>query len=271
MSQMPVLHTLPLKLILGLVFLLFSFRQDDSRRKLLLKTKFDSCVVDNIGNIYTINGAEVLKYLPNGKFFARYSDLSLGRVSWLDATNPLKILLYYKDFQQLVFLDNQLSVNSNQVSLENLGYEQTELVCAGANNSFWIYDKKNNELLRFNENSQKVSSTGNLKQILRLELEPDFMIEYNGFLYLNSPEQGIFVFDFYGAFSKLIPLKNLHRFRIDEDLVYFRRDSVYCSYNFRLLEELCKTLPPGENLKDVQVFKDGVYLVYQDSLLRLAP
>lgn len=271
MSQKRSISASPLKLMFSLLFLLCAFRQDDRGRKLLLKTKFDSCVVDNIGNIYVINGAEVLKYLPNGKFFARYSNLQLGGVSWLDATNPLKILLYYKDFQQIVFLDNQLSVNSNQVSLENLGYEQTELVCAGANNSFWIYDKKNNELLRFNENSQKVSSTGNLKQILRLDLEPDFMIEYNGFLYLNSPDQGIFVFDFYGTFSKLIPLKNLHRFKIDEDLVYFRRDSLYCSYNFRLLEEFCKTLPRGGKLKDVQFFKDGLYLVYQDSLVHLAP
>lgn len=258
-------------LLLSLAFLLVvSFRQDESRRKLLLREKFEACVVDNIGNIYTLNDAEVVKHLPNGKFFARYSNLKLGRVTWLDATNPLKLLLYYKDFQQLVFLDNQLSVNSDQVSLENLGYEQTELVCAGANNGFWIFDKKNNELLRFNENSQKVSSTGNLKQILRTDLEPNFMLEYNSFLYLSSPGQGIYVFDFYGAFSKLIPLRNLQRFRIDDDLVYYKQDSTYCSYNFKLLEELCTPLPAGGHLKDVQSFKEALYLVYSDSLVRWA-
>ena len=230
---------------------LISFRQDKGGRQLLLKAHFERCLVDNIGNIYTLNDAELIKYLPNGKFFARYSNLKLGRITRVDVTNPLKLLLYYKDFQQLVFLDNQLSVNSDQVSLENLGYEQTELACAGANNSFWIYDRQNNELLRFNENSKKICSTGNLKQILRQELEPNFMLEYNGFLYLNSPAQGIFVFDFYGAFSKLIPILQLRRFRVDEDLVYFQRDSVYCSYNFKLLEELCRSLPPGPKPTEV--------------------
>lgn len=256
-------------LFLSVIFMFLAFRQEEPRR-LLLKAKFESCVVDNIGNIYTLNEAEIVKYLPNGKYFARYSNLRLGDITWMDATNPLKLLLYYKDFQQLVFLDNQLSVNSDQVSLENLGYEQTELVCAGANNGFWIYDKKNNELIRFNENSQKVSSTGNLKQILRVDLDPDFMLEYNSFLYLNSPGHGIFVFDFYGAFSKLIPLKNLQRFRVDEDLIYYRQDTSYCSYNFKLLEELCTPLPRGGQLKDVQSFKNALYLVYGDSLVRWA-
>ncbi len=258
------------------LFLLFfavtcSFVTDTGPKRVVIKANFDQFTIDNIGNIYTLLDEEIVKYLPNGKFFARYSNLKLGKISSVDATNPLKVLLYYKDFQQLVFLDNQLSVNSNEVSLENLGYEQTELACAGANNSFWIYDRKNNELLRFNENSKKVSSTGNLKQILKADLDPNFMREYNGFLYLNCPEQGIYVFDFYGAFSKLIPLKALRGFRVDEEIVYFRRDSSLCSYNFKLLEEACKPLPDHSALKGVNYFKQALYLAYKDSLVAITP
>ncbi len=249
----------------------FSFVQDTPRKKVVIKANFDQFTIDNIGNIYAIIDAEIVKYLPNGKFFARYSNLKLGKISFVDATNPLKVLLYYKDFQQLVFLDNQLSVNSNEVSLENLGYEQTELLCAGANNIFWIYDRKNNELLRFNENSKLISSTGNLKQILKTDLEPNFMKEYNGFLYLNSPEQGIYVFDFYGAFSKLIPIKTLRGFRVDEEIIYYRRDSSLCSYNFKLLEEACKPLPDHKMLKGVNYFKQALYLSYKDSLVAISP
>jgi len=248
-----------------------SFVMDTNPRRVVIKANFDQFTIDNIGNIYTLLDEEIVKYLPNGKFFARYSNLKLGKISFVDATNPLKVLLYYKDFQQLVFLDNQLSVNSNEVALENLGYEQTELACAGANNSFWIYDRKNNELLRFNENSKKISSTGNLKQILKADLDPNFMREYNGFLYLNCPDQGIYVFDFYGAFSKLIPLKSLRGFRVDEEIVYFRRDSTLCSYNFKLLEEVCKPLPDHKLLKGVNYFKQALYLAYKDSLVAITP
>lgn len=254
-----------------LVGMMTSFISDAPLKRVVIKTNFDQFAIDNIGNIYTLLDEEIVKYLPNGRLFARYSNLKLGKISEVDATNPLKVLLYYKDFQQLVFLDNQLSVNSNEVSLENLGYEQTELVCAGANNSFWIYDRKNNELLRFNENSKIVSSTGNLKQILKAELDPNFMREYNGFLYLNCPEQGIYVFDFYGAFSKLISLKGLRGFRVDEEIVYFRRDSSLCSYNFKFMEEACKPLPDHQLLKGVNYFKEALYLAYKDSLVAITP
>lgn len=251
--------------------LFFSFFQETKPSRIVIKANFEQFTIDNIGNIYTLHDEEIVKYLPTGKLFARYSNLKLGKINFVDATNPLKVMLYYKDFQQLVFLDNQLSVNSNEVSLENLGYEQTELACAGTNNSFWIYDRKNNELLRFNENSKKICSTGNLKQILKADLNTNFMREYNGFLYLNCPEQGVFVFDFYGAFSKLIPLKDLRGFRVDEEIIYYRRDSTLCSYNFNLLEEICKPLPDHAILKSVNYFKKSLYLAYSDSLVATQP
>ena len=95
-----------------LLFLICSFIKQDKPNKLVIKTKLDYFKVDNIGNLYTVNGEELLKYLPSGKFFTRYSNLKLGNISSVDATNPLKLFLYYRDFQQIVFLDDQLSANS---------------------------------------------------------------------------------------------------------------------------------------------------------------
>lgn len=239
----------------------------DETGPLTIKAKFDFFTTDNIGNIYTVREDELIKYLPNGKFFARYSNLKLGSIAMVDATNPLKIVLYYRDFQQLVFLDNQLSVNSEIVSLEKLGYEQTDLVCASANNSFWIYNKQNNELHRFDENSKKITSTGNLKQILQAELTPNFMLEHNGYLYLNSPETGIYVFDIFGAFSRVISIKALRQFQVSENIIYFQRDSTFCSYNYTLFEEACKPLPGGAVAGSVKYSNKKLYSGFKDSLL----
>lgn len=242
-----------------------AFMQKEDFKALIIKTKFDFFTTDNLGNIYTVKEDELIKYLPSGKFFARYSNLKLGSISFVDATNPLKILLYYRDFQQIVFLDNQLSLNSEVVSLERLGFEQTDLVCASANNSFWIYSKQNNELHRFNEDSKKITSTGNLKQVLQSELSPNYMMEHNGYLYLNSPETGIYVFDIFGAFSKIISIKNLRQFQVSEDIVYYQKDSIFCSYNYTLFEEACKNLPnPGSGVK---YGNKKLYSGFRDSLI----
>lgn len=249
-----------------LLVLLCSFKQDQPAR-LVIKTKLDYFTTDNIGNIYTIKEDELIKFLPNGKFFTRYSNLKLGTISNVDASNPLKILLYYRDFQQIVFLDDQLSVNSEVVSLETLGYEQTDLVCASSNNGFWIYNKQNNELIRFNENSKKVASTGNLKQILHTDLAPNYMTEHNNFLFLNSPESGIYVFDMFGAFSKLVSLKELREFQVSDNIIYFKKDSSLCSYNYKLFDEACKPIAAGSKSIKILFSKDRIYCGFRDSVV----
>lgn len=246
--------------------LAFGFIKNGETPKLVIKVKHDFLNVDNLSNIYTVREDELMKYLPSGKFFARYSNLKLGSITTLDVMNPLKILLYYRDFQQIVFLDNQLSVNSENVSLEKLGYEQTDLVCASVNNSFWIYNKQNNELIRFNENSKKIASTGNLKQVLQADLNPNFMMEHNGYLFMNSPENGIYVFDIFGAFSRVVSIKELHEFQVNENLIYYQKDGKFCSYNYTLFEEACKAPPGMQRSTGARYANKKLYTGFKDSL-----
>ncbi|MEI6019829.1 MAG: hypothetical protein WCR21_01755 [Bacteroidota bacterium] len=233
----------------------------------MIKSVFTDFNVDNIGNMYLTNESELQKYSASGKLFARYSNLQLGEISSVDATNPLKILLYYRDLQQIVFLDNQLSNNSENVSLVNLGYEQSDLVCSSTNNSFWIYTKQNNELLRFNENSQKIANTGNLKQVLQNDLTPNYITEHNGYLYLNCPENGIYVFDMFGGYVKLIGLRQLRQFKVNDNILYFQKDSSLCSYNLKLFEESCKNIPHFLSNNKVKYINGKLYQAFKDSLI----
>ena len=159
----------------------------------------------------------------------------------------------------------EASLNSDVVSLQDLGYEQTDLVCASTNNSFWIYNKQNNELIRFNESSKKVAATGNLKQVLQANLNPNFLTEHNGYVFLNCPETGIYVFDIFGTFSKIIALKNLKNFQVTETIVYYKKDSSLCSYNFKTFEDACKPIP--NNPLQVIYNKQKIYCGYKDSVV----
>lgn len=232
----------------------------------VIKQPFNLFTSDNICNSYLVNGEELVKYnAVIGKPQLKYSNKRFGKITNIDATNALKILLYYRDFQQLVFLDSQLSPNGDPISLENLGYEQTDLVCTSFNNSFWIYNKQANELVRFNENSQPIAKTGNLKQLLQADLRPDFMIEHNSYLYLNCPDIGIYVFDMYGTFNRIISIKGLSAFQVNENVIYYFRDHKFCSYNTKAFEE--KTMPFDESVKNVRIEKDRLFMQYTDSVV----
>lgn len=226
---------------------------------------FHLFTTDNLGNTYFVNGEELIKHNPQGKALQKYSNKRYGKITTIDATNALKVLLYYKDFQQLVFLDNQLSQNGDVISLESLGYEQTDLVCSSFNNSFWIYNKQSNELVRFNETSQPIAKTGNLKQLLQAELKPNYMIEHNSYLYLNCPDIGVYVFDMYGTFTKIISLKQLPAFQVSENILYFYKNHKFCSYNTKAFEERC--LPNTDTLiRNIRIEKDRLFVQYSDSV-----
>lgn len=251
--------------LFGLCLLFFSFRSDT--KPLVIVKPHDYFTVDNLGNVIFVKESELEKYLANGKYFTRYSNLKFGSITSVDATNPLRIMLFYKDYQQLVFLDNQLTQKNEPVSLERLGHEQTELACISANNDgFWLFNKANNDLVRFDDQLKKVASTGNLKQMLQTEeIHPNFLLEYNGNVFLNCPEVGIYVFDIFGTFSKIISLKGLESFQVNENIIYFQKDNGICSYNYKLFEEVCKDYPVNK-LSHSYFIKNKAYLSNKDSL-----
>lgn len=252
--------------ICSVAFCSLAFVLNEGKTLYVIKHSFNLFTSDNLSNSYLVNGEELIKYNAGGKLLLKYSNKRFGKITAIDATNALKILLYYKDFQQLVFLDSQLSQNGEAISLENLGYEQTDLVCTSFNNSFWIYNKQSNELVRFNENSQPIAKTGNLKQLLQAELKPDFMMEHNSYLYLNCPEIGVYVFDMYGTFNKIISLKHLPAFQVSNNILYFYKDNKFCSYNTKAFEEKCIS-NTDSLIKNVRIEKDRLFLHYNDSVV----
>ena len=102
-------------LVLFILFSVNSFAQYPLAVE--VEAKADYFTSDNLGNAYLIKGHEIFKYLPNGKLFNRYSNLMLGNITSVDATNPLKLLLFYRDFSKIQFLDNQLAENRGVISL----------------------------------------------------------------------------------------------------------------------------------------------------------
>lgn len=250
-------------LVFGCSFIL---QPNDTPLHISFTEKNSHVEVDAFGNIYVINDNEIVKYNVDGVLQKKFSTKRYGKIDFVDAMNPLKVLVYYKDFQQILFLDNQLTASSNMISLESLGHEQSSLVCSSSNNSFWIYDKQNNELCRFDSELKSLVKTGNLKRILDVDIKPNYMQEHNNFVYLNCPNEGILVFDIYGTFYKTVPLKNLKEFNIvNGDVFYFdnHRLKQYQAQTFNTIEkQFTDTL-----MLNVIWQNNKIYKIYQDSLV----
>lgn len=239
----------------------------DGKFKLIksIPTTSSAFTTDHLGNSYLFSGNLLEKYDGDGNLLKNFSNKNLGNITSLDASNPLKVLLFYKSFQQILLLDNMFSPSGNSILLDALGYNQTSLACSSNDNGFWIFSQQNSELIRFDQNLQKTQQTGNISQLTGTEINPDFLTEQYNKVFLNDSAKGILVFDIYGTYNKTIPLKGLPHFQIfNDELIYFK-DGKLKSYTMKTLEEGEISLPDA-NISDVRTEKEKLYLLKQKSL-----
>ena len=252
-------------ILLSFLFLGFTFHESKFVLVKSIPKATSSFTTDNLGNAYTVSGSVLEKYSPDGNLLKSYSDKNLGRISIFDASNPLKLLLFYEPFQQMTILDNMLASSAEPIQFGSLGYNQVSLVCASHNSGIWIYNKQNSELIRFDQSFKPTNQTGNISQQLRMEINPDFMTEQNSNVFLNDSTKGILVFDIYGTYNKTIPLKGLSHFQISNDLLIYFRNKKLKSYNLKTLEE-GEILLPDTDILDARTEKEKLYLLKQKSL-----
>ncbi len=257
-----------LKLIsLSLIFLLGSSFQDPKFTLVKsIPTSASFMTTDNLGNAYLIKGDVLEKYDSQGILQKNLSNKTLGNISFVDVRDPLKIMLFYKAFQQIVFIDNMLAGTGNTILFNSLGYNQVSLVCTSHNNGFWIFDQQNAELIRFDQNLQKTQQTGNLTQLTDMVILPDFITEKDNQLFLNNPGYGILICDIYGTYSKTIPLKGLDHFQVSDDEILYLEEKKLKSYNMKTLLQAELSFPAGDTILDVRTEKEKLYLLKQKSL-----
>lgn len=230
-------------LVLISLIVFCAFRTNDFVMLSFIPGSFSQMTTDNLGNVYTVSGCELKKFSPEGTLLKSFSDKSHGDIAFADASDPLKLLLFYHDFRQIIFLDNTLSLNGNIIDLDKLELLQPMLACTSYDNGFWVYEQQDFQLIRFDKNLQRTNSSGNVAQLSGIEIKPNYLVETNNMVYLNDPENGIFIFDKYGTFSKIVPFKNLTSFQIIGDNLIYSIGSQLIEYNFKTFTQKASTLP----------------------------
>lgn len=87
-----------------------------------IKTEAEKLVTDNLGNAYLIDGATINKVDSIGVLQKSFSNKNFGAITSADATNALRIILFYKDFNRIITLDNTLSEIAEATALETIDF-----------------------------------------------------------------------------------------------------------------------------------------------------
>lgn len=96
------------------------------------------CGYDAMGYYYGIRDNVFFK--GTDERVAEYKNVSLGRITRVDLLNPLRIVLFYGDFNAVVLLDNQLNEVQRIVFTDVAPELTVTAVGLAGQNRLWIYD-----------------------------------------------------------------------------------------------------------------------------------
>jgi len=255
------------RVIFGILMLLgFSAFAQDLKLTNTIKGEFDFMITDHIGRLYLAKGYELFVYYDDGLLKYQYSDMSRGVITHLDTRNPMKLLLFYPGYSEIALLDNTLSQTRDNINLNDLGLELATLACASFDNGFWVYDPVSFRLLRYDQGLKITNDVSNVNQLVGAEIYPNQLIEFENWLYLNDPKHGVFVFDSFGTYSKLIPIKGAERIQVRENGIFLEYESKLLKYDQMNFDQVEIILPVDE-FKALSIEKNRLYVMQKNQVL----
>jgi hypothetical protein len=183
--------------------------------------------IDNLGNIFILyQNGQLKKLNPAGDSLAVFNNVRRhGRLFSIDVTNPLKILLYYKDFSTVVILDRLLNTRAT-VDLRKLNLYQVKAIGQAYDNNIWVFDEQESKLKRISDDGKLLDQFTDFRLLFDSVPTPQYIIDQNKQLYLYDSLKGVYIFDYYGALKSRIPFIGWTDFTVINNLL-FGRDQQY--------------------------------------------
>ncbi len=194
-----------------------------------LKGDIIDFTVDNLDNIYILNSRnQIKKYNSNGDSVAIYNDVKkFGQATLIDVSNPLKILLYYRDFATVVMLDRFLNA-VNSIDLRKQNIFQAKAIGQSYDNKIWVYDEIENKLKKVDEDGKLLQETPDFRLLLGAAPTPLKIFDENKYVYVYDSIYGVYVFDYYGTLKNNIMISHWKNFKVAGKYIFgSRNDTLY--------------------------------------------
>lgn len=246
--------------------------QADTTFKIIKKITGDivDFTVDNLDNIYILNSRNQVKKLnSNGDSVGVFNDVkNYGKASLIDVSNPLKVLLYYRDFATVVVLDRFLNA-VNIIDLRKQNIFQAKAIGQSYDNKIWVYDELESKLKKIDEEGKLLQETPDFRLLLGQAPSPIKIFDENKYVYLYDSAKGVYVFDYFGALRNNIQILQWKNFKVVGKYIFgSKADTLFryeiASFNFdewRMPEEIYKS--SSFNFTSTRLYalrKDGIYI-----------
>ena len=227
--------------------------------------------VDRLEKIYVLYSDNTLDINNNlGLPTYTFANNQKGRISSVDVSNPLKVLVFFKDFGIVSVLDNTLS-DVSSIAMNEFGYDDVRTVAGSNDNNIWIYDAAQYRLIKIDNEGNELLASINLTELELNDLNPVDIVESGNKVYVVDEEIGIVVFDNFGQFIQLLPITGLREVFIDRDVILYQKGKDLVSYNPLLIDNTNVDLSEIKDTSYIKIIPTPTQFVlfYADRIERL--
>ena len=232
-----------------------------------IKGDFKDFEIDNLGNVFLISTSNQLKKLDN-----KYDSIAIfnnskkyGDIFSIDVSNPLRVLVYYKDFATILMLDRQLN-GKNVIDLRQHNIFQVSAIAQSFDNRIWLFDEEDNMLKKIDEYGKVLLKTPDFRILFdgTPNYVPNKIIDMNGLLYLYHPKGGWKLFDYYGGFKTQYAFLNWQDVSVEDGFLQGHNQSTFFIERPKDLQSVTfKTNIDLNRARKVMVRQDTYYLLTQ--------
>jgi len=209
---------------------------------------------DNQKSIYSLKN-NILTKNSDGITY-QYNNLSLGKITNVDFQNPLQIVIFYKNFNTVVLLDNQL----NEIKKIDFNLQSTpvtiEAVDLSSQNQIWIYDSISSKIGLYNVNTDTFKWISTMLENPILYYESDYTHFYWTDINLN-----LYRISIYGTIEKLgiLPKFDVIQLTKNGNSIYKIDDELYY---YNVTSKSSNKIAIDEKIISKFFFRDGILSIF---------
>jgi hypothetical protein len=221
---------------------------------------------DRLGNLYVVTKTNQLyKYDMNGELRSTLNYKYLGNITDIDASNPLEVYVFYKELNEVLFLDNNLAYRG-ELLLNDYGIAQAAAVARSYDNGVWVFDNGDLQLKRISKAGELLQQSGNVRQFVSGMVSPGYIYDNNDRVFVNDSSIGIMVFNVFANYIKTIPIKGCDSFKIIENEIFYNKDGKLFRYNTGTFQESIFQMPDTTYTREISIEKERLYLLKSGSV-----
>ena len=209
---------------------------------------------DNQKSIYSLKN-NILSKNSDSTIY-QYNNLGLGKITRVDFQNPLQIVVFFKNFNTVVLLDNQL----NEIKKIDFNLKSTpvtlEAVALSSQNQIWIYDSISSKIGLYNVNTYAFKWISTMLENPISYYESDYT-----HFYWTDVNLSLYRISIYGTIEKLVILPKFEAIQLTKsnNLIYQIEHQLYY---YDLTSKSSSKIAIDEKIISKFFFGDGILSIF---------